>query len=71
MPYFYHVLMSKFVLILQVIDNHSFNIVIKAFKRCKDSYFWGDFLNINLHNNILYHFFFQSNYFFSFQKNNS
>jgi hypothetical protein len=52
--FYFHVLMSKLVLMLQVIENHSINIVTKAFKRCLDSYFSGDFSNIYLHNSILH-----------------
>jgi hypothetical protein len=47
--------MLEFVLMLQVIENHSLSIVTKAFKRCKDSYFWGKLLNIYLNNSILHH----------------
>jgi hypothetical protein len=47
--------MLEFVLMLQVIENHSLSIVTEAFKRCKDSYFWGKLLNIYLHNSILHH----------------
>jgi hypothetical protein len=49
---------------LQVIENHFLSIVIKAFKRCKDSCFWGDFLNIYLHINILHHILFSVKLFF-------
>jgi hypothetical protein len=56
--------MLKFVLMLQVIENHSLNIVTKAFKRCIDSYFLGDYSNIYLHNSILHHILFLVKLFF-------
>jgi len=62
--FYFHVLMSKFVLMLQVIKNHSLNIITKAFKRCFDSYFWGDFSNIYLHNSILHHILLLLKFFF-------
>jgi hypothetical protein len=50
--------MSKFVLMLQIIENHLLSIVTKAFKRCKDSYFCKDFLITYLHTIILNQIFF-------------
>jgi hypothetical protein len=56
--------MSEFVLMLQVIENHSLSIIIKVFKKCKDSYLWRDFFKIYLYNSILHHTLFLVKLFF-------
>jgi len=56
--------MLEFVLMLQVIENHSLSIVTKGFQRCKNSYVWGKKLNMYLHNSILHHVLFSVKLFF-------